>query len=252
MRRSKTAVAGAEGIQYGTLSLHMDQTRQRMSNVQVGIVDVRRRMHERDTEALAQWVILDRIAMLTGHFCTEDNTSEFVSELAVRTNAVSWTPMYQAVSRKPQSRLLMAAAEWMHPSFFLLYGCYGRLVVRDPEVAVVPATLDLGDALWEEMLSLSQRPVWSNNDQGSAFVANLGTITMKPPDWTRWFDHCFQTVLWIGSAIPSYSSQQKCIDRSRGKGKGKGKGPGKGGKGKFPKGQGLASSKRRIAPRWRS
>ena len=52
---------------------------------------------------------------------------------------------------------------------------------------------------------------------------------MNPPDWDRWFDGCFQTCVWIGTATPSRSSQNRqAIMKGKGKGKGTGKGKGKG------------------------
>ena len=65
---------GGEGIQFGTLRLDMDQRRQRTPQVVVGIVDVRRKVDDFDKAALVHWVIMDRIAMLTGFFGTADNT----------------------------------------------------------------------------------------------------------------------------------------------------------------------------------
>jgi hypothetical protein len=85
-------------------------------------------------------------------------------------------------------------------------------------------------------------PMWERNDFGSAFVQNLGHIKMKAPDWKRWFDGCFQTCLWLGTATPSKKSQAKATplavrlrlrqkdwqSLSKGATKGKGKGKGNG------------------------
>ena len=131
--------------------------------------------------------------------------------------------MYQAVT---QEGIDAHGDGWVHPSFYLLYGCYRRIEVKEPLVASVPDDVQLGVALWEDMLPLSEAPTWDPNEQGSAFVANLGSVVMKPPDFTRrWFAQCYQTVLWIGTATPGQGSQQKqkTRDRSRGKCKGKGK-----------------------------
>ena len=194
---------GAEGLQFGTLCLSMDLSRQRMATVTVGIIDVRRKMEAADVEALTQWVVLDRIAMLTGFFGCCPDTHTFVAELAVRTRAVSLTPMYQAV--KPATAV---AGRWLHPSFFLLYGFFRQITVPEEDVAVVPQAVYLGD-IWDDMLPLSKRPQWNFNQQGSAFVHNLGNVKMKAPDWRRWFNYCFQTCLWLGTATPSKASQLK-------------------------------------------
>jgi len=201
------------GLQFGTLKLNMDQSRQRMSEVSVGIIDVRSTIDKDDTDALVSWVILERIDMLTGFFGNHV-VAEFVADLATRTKAISWTPMYQAIRSRG------AQHSWAHPSFFLFFGFYRAITVPE-DVTEVSDTLNLGVDIWEDMLRLKDMPEWQRNDQGSAFVQNLGHVKMKPPDWKRWFDGCFQTCLWLGTATPSRKSQEK------GKGKGKCKGKGK-------------------------
>ena len=63
---------------------------------------------------------------------------------------------------------------------------------------------------------------------------------MNPVDWDWWFDGCFQTCVWIGTATPSRSSQNRqAIMKGKGKGKGTGKGKGKG------KGKGEGKGKRK-------
>ena len=79
-------------------------------------------------------------------------------------------------------------------------------------------TVELGDDLWAEMLPLESMPVWDRNDVGSAFLPNLGAIKMMNPAWNKWFDGCFQTCLWLGTAQPSKKSQEKQLDRIRGNG----------------------------------
>ena len=79
---------GREGIQFGTLRLDMDQTRQRTPQVAVGIVDVRRKVDEFDTAALVHWVIMDRIAMLT--VCLAPPTTQGGSFLSLRSAQVPY------------------------------------------------------------------------------------------------------------------------------------------------------------------
>ena len=114
---------------------------------------------------------------------------------------------------------------FVHPSFWLFFGYYRQITVP-ATVTEISDTLWLGLDIWEDMLRLEDMPQWERNDVGSAFVANVGHIKMKPPDWNRWFNGCFQTCLWLGTATPSRSSQMK--DRGKGKGKPKGKCKGKG------------------------
>ena len=233
---------GEEGIQFGTLHLTMDDSRQRMAEVRLGILDVRREVNSADVAALSNWIVLDRLSLLTGNFGSAKNTCAWVSALAHRSGATSNMPLYQSV-RCPHHQDV-----WLHPTFFILYACYRRIVIKPPEVADIPDDLQLGDDLWTGMLPLRKVPTWSLNEQGSAFAGFIGSIHMKPPDWKRWFHHCFQTILWLGTSTPSYCSQLKRnvldVDRSRGKGegkggksaKGKGKGKGKGGSGSWSSG----------------
>ena len=203
------------GIHFGTLRLTMDQSRQRMAEVKVGIIDVRTEVNIEDTDALVAWAVLHRIDMLTGFFGNH-HLAEFVSDLATRTRAISWTPLFQAIRSRGES--------FVHPSFFLFFGFYRAIKVPedDPQVS---DTLQLGRDIWNDMVRLEDMPQWPRNDEGSAFVRNLGTLKMKAPDWKRWFHGCFQTCLWLGTSTPSSSSQEKQrLEESEGKTKGKHKG----------------------------
>ena len=216
-------------LRFGTLKLSMDTTRQRMTSVSVGIIDVRTEVPEPDREVLAAWAVLDRIDALTGFFGNSENTSNFVTSLATRTKAISWTPLYQAVEWKDHT-------PWVHPTWWLFFGLFKKIIVPDEWAPEVAESLWLGGDLWHDMLPLSVTPSWDWNAIGSPLLQKLGRITMTPVDWHWWFDGCFQTCLWIGTATPGRGSQKKqAIMKGKGKGKGTGKGKGKGkgeGKGK--------------------
>ena len=141
--------------------------------------------------------------MLTGFSCTAENTHMFVAERADCTRAVALTPMYQAVTLATAQ-----GAECLHPSFFLLYEFFKQITVPEEDVAVVSRGVELGD-IWDDMLPWSKRPYRNDNQQGSAFVHNLGNVEKNAPDWKRWFNYCFQTCLWLGTATPSKASQLK-------------------------------------------
>ncbi len=205
------------GIHFGTLYVSMSQSRQRMAGVSVGIVDMRTMVLQSHPDVLVPWVVRDRIALLTGFFGVGDKTKAFVSELAVRTGAISWTPMYQAL--KFRGKYLV------HPSFWLFFGYYRRIAVPE-NVTAVADTLCLGLDLWEEFIRLEDMPYRKRNDVGSGFLQNVGSIRMKPIDWNRWFNGCFQTCIWLGTSTPSRSSQAKARAKAKGKPKGKGKGKG--------------------------
>ena len=215
---------GEPGIQFGTLELKLDTSRQRMNNVQIGVLDVRREPNGNDASLLADWIIVDRVGLLTGHFGSYPGGihTQFAQDLANQSKAVGFHAFCQHVTDDE------CTTAWFHPSFYMMYGCFHRIKIDGPTIAALPKEFDLGADIWKEMIRWEETPRWDKREQGSAFVGPFGTIKMKCPDWKRWFNHCYQTVLWIGTSTPSISSQ----NRSRGKGKDKGnaKGKGKGGK----------------------
>ena len=202
------------GIYFGTLTVDMDESRQRIPRVKVGMLELWSEPTEADLHALTAWVVMDRIDMLTGYF---GSFGAAVSKLAIATHAVSWTPMYQAV--KFMGRPLV------HPSFWLFFGYYRRITVPDEIPDKLPG-LEFGRCIMREMMEMKDVPTWPRNDRGSAFLQNVGNIKMKQITWSRWFEGCFQTCLWLGTSTPSKSSIAKW-ERKAGKGKGKGKGNGK-------------------------
>jgi hypothetical protein len=208
-----------QSILFGRLTLCLDPYRQNMDSVVLGVVDVRCEPTEDDLDCLAQWAVLDRLAMLTVFF---GSARWLVEDIAWRANAISWTPLYQAI-KGPGGESLV------HPSYYVFFGFYRKITVVEDAAAVADTTLVLGDDIWREMVRAEDVPTWTPNDIGSAFVQSLGHIKMKPLDPARWFNGCFQTVAWLGTAVSSYAVQEKENERrSREKGKGKPKGKGKG------------------------
>ena len=243
---------GEPGIQFGTLELKLDTSRQRMNNVRIGVLDVRREPDGHDASFLADWITVDRVGLLTGHFGSYPGGihTQFAQDLANQSKAVGFVPFCQHVTDDE------CTTAWFHPSFYMMYGCFHRIKIDGPTIAALPKEFDLGADIWKEMIRWEQTPMWDKREQGSAFVGPFGTIKMKCPDWKRWFHHCYQTVLWIGTSTPSISSQNR--SRGKGKDKDKGKGKGKGGKqlpndvvpqGKKGKGR-KPTSKWLTAPRW--
>ena len=113
------------------------------------------------------------------------------------------------------------------PVFFVLFGNY-RTFTLPQQVDFIPDSFVLGGDILKEAIDINLFPRWVNSDIGSARVANLGTVKMKRVDCSHWCPNTFQTCLWIGTAIPSRRSQERCSESSkRGKGsetKGRGKG----------------------------
>jgi hypothetical protein len=209
-------------IGFGTLILDMAEDRQRMDRVKVGILDVRSgEITEEDLNALVSWIVTDKLDMLTGYFGNFEDMPVFVSDLGRRSNAISFMASYQAVEFWKQA--------FVHPTFFMFYGFY-REISAPEEPDVVPDSLWLGEDLWAEMIPLKCMPQWPHNDAGSPFVRNFGLIKMKKTDFGKWFDGCFQTCLWLGTATPGRGSRARQADKANGKGKdwGKDKGNTKG------------------------
>ena len=200
-----------QGIGFGTLTLHMDTSRQRLEDFKIGVLDAGGVLCSPHVAALAEWVVQDRLAALTGFF---GNQKHLISRLAEWSGAVLSTPMYQDVSSwDDRSR---GWRSLVHPSYFLLFGFY-RAIRWPSEPAVLPEDFPLGDDIWHGMIPVERVPWWDLNEEGSVFVPNHGNVKMKPVDWERWCPHTFQTCVWLGTATPSKSSQRK-----RGTGKGKG------------------------------
>jgi hypothetical protein len=188
------------GIHFGTLTLTLNDERHAMRKVRVGVIGVRERIHPDDTAAVAAWVSLHRLEMLTGNFGSKF-LYEWVSELAMLSHAVSWAPMSQTVYSRH-------GVPMAYPCLFLLYGFYKKIKV--PKViATLPANLWLGGDIWHGMIHAAEVPTWDRNDNGSAFALNLGNIKMSMPNWDYWFDNCFQTCIWFGQSAPSIGSQKR-------------------------------------------
>ena len=60
-------------------------------------------------------------------------------------------------------------------------------------------------------LPIQELPEWKKNSHGSAY---LGNMKMKPADFGKWCQHCFQTCVWFGTSTPSIKNQIKCVKRS--------------------------------------
>ena len=96
-------------------------------------------------------------------------------------------------------------------------------------------------------------PRWPLNDRGAPLVPNVGAIKLKAVTWERangvknWIPHVYQTPLWLGTSVPSKSSQERQEQRIQAKGKKKGKQKKGKGKGKTNR----ANGKSKKAHPWR-
>ena len=208
-------------VEATTLSLTMCTQRQRLGQIRIGWLHCNRELSKIETQALIQWLVNGRIAMLA--VAARDNR-ELVETLAVAAAAIGCSPVYQDMrcwnSRRNQWENLV------HPSYFLLFGLY-RTMQWPTGTPTLPNGWELGDDIRSDMILSERVPQWERNDLGSTSVPHLGAIKMKPIDWSRWLQHTFQTCVWLGTAIPSKSSQSRQLDRG-GKGSGKARGSGGG------------------------
>ena len=118
----------------------MSNRRQRMEQINIGILVLRGRLSEDEKQAFVEWLVVDRIAILTGFFGKE---AELVATVAKEAGAIGATPFYQCVWCRNNDR----SRGWeclTHPSYFLVFGFYRamRWPIYSP---VVPD--DLG---WEK------------------------------------------------------------------------------------------------------
>ena len=95
--RNHSAVAGnddgiAEDVAFGSLELQLDTSRQRLPCFKLGILDARHVGSTKEVAALAEWVVVDRLAMLTGFFSPHQ---ELMRELATMSGAIFRMPVYQ-------------------------------------------------------------------------------------------------------------------------------------------------------------
>ena len=96
-------------------------------------------------------------------------------------------------------------------------------------------------------------PRWPPNDRGAPLVPSVGAIKLKAVTWERangvknWIPHVYQTPLWLGTSVPSKSSQERQEQRIQAKGKKKGKQNKGKGKGKTNR----ANGKSKKAHPWR-
>ena len=195
-------------LQFGTLTVQMHAARDDDEFVKIGVLDVRHHMTAGQTKALAQWIILHRIAVLTGFFGnpyrerygqqwrSHTRVVDPLYELAMSAGAVGSGPLYQMVD---MSACPHDASFWTHPSFFLFFGHYRQIKVpEDIRNIRLESGITLGDDLERELVKEVQIPVWLPYDTGSAYVPHLHTIRMPEVEWNRWFNGCWQTWARIG------------------------------------------------------
>ena len=193
----------------------------RMENIKIGIVDVRSRLFDSDVRALEEFIVQDRVAMLTGYFGGDDDKG-WLRHIATKCGAVGDGPLHQSMMKPWMSPPgdYYRSCGWVErspPTFFVLFGIYRSIKVPEKFTNPIPETMP-NDELWHECVGHMDIPSWPLNDHGSAFVANLGNVKMKHVDFSRWCHHTMQTCIWLGTSMPSKSSQARCIAKRKSKG----------------------------------
>ena len=231
-------------LQFGTLTVHFHGGNLEPGEyVRIGIVVTRHRLTDAQVDALAQWIILHRLAVLTGFFarahdhrftdkvavlhnvddepetrCVWDCDSPLM-QLARRTRAVGSEPLFQQVDLAtcPTKRQI-----WAIPVPWMFFG-YERAIKQPasiPRVRLDSDGVDFGDDLCLELMRQEYIPYWPPNTHGHAYVPFLEVIRMTPINWDIWFDGCFMTAVRFGKSFtPRKSKHQRRLEFHRVEGK---------------------------------
>ena len=184
-------------ISFFNVQLTLCNTRQMMQAVTVGMLDVRGELTDTDVEALAQWAVQEKLDMITGYFGRSRRYRNWISDFATQAGAISDAPLAQSVFRNGHSL--------MHPSFFIFFSHYADIKTETSN-AEVPDTLELGQDILRNMVETSDSPQWIQH-QGCG--RSFGRITMKKVDFSKWFQGCFQTVIWLHASTSGQGPLQR-------------------------------------------
>jgi len=207
MHSAGTAVAADDvrPIDYGVLQINFDAARRRKEHLVIGVLDVRgSATTHMEIDELINWVVTERVALLTGSFGTN---KQLVEEIACSANAIYMRPLFQGVdcSRGEDTGRSLALTHWSHPSYWLLFGYHKAITLVDP-FTIMPDDYEIGEDILEEMVSIADLPEWRKNSEGNALIPSLGHIKTKKADMGRWIPHMFQTFIIFGTSRPSKQS----------------------------------------------
>ena len=152
-----------------------------MQHISIGILDARHGASPQQIEAIAEWIVAERVAMLAGHFGANYS---MVEKIAKQSRAIASKALAQWMVRPQSSTAAVAESRrggiaidaFAHPTCFLFFGHARRIQWPDVDSTRLPASWACGDDLMGEMVGLHESPVWPYNDPGSAKVPNLGSI----------------------------------------------------------------------------
>ena len=158
----------------------MEQSRQRMHKINIGIIDVRGQMFKRRTLPLVDWILTESIAILTGFFGT--NKIDFVSTLAECAGAIGSMPFFEGVSFNGEWSDGKQLDCYTYPSYFLLFGFY-KSMLKQFSYPCLPDWFECAEEIMLDMVEVNTLPSWVHNDVGSAYVPHHGSIKQKPVDF---------------------------------------------------------------------
>jgi hypothetical protein len=209
----------------GTVELFVRDRQQKMTSLCVGLVDLRTRQHdgstsrrtayERDVEEVVNLIVSGGVDILTGFFGHSQN---FVQSIAVDAGATYTQPLYQGVrcaplviDRSRSSDVRPVPYRWEEewyflPTYFILCKSFTRVTLPDLHPPISDQMV-MGTDIWSEMCDWSTCPTWQWTKY--SWGDHLGNCKMKYFDESRWFSHCWQTVMWLGTSTPSKSSRQR-------------------------------------------
>ncbi len=200
---------GDQQLRFCSMHLDLDDTRQAMKEMTLGIIDVKDVLSADDIESVVTWIVMDRVAILTGNFGKDQ---WMVQQIAMKANAIHDEALAQWITFPSRSR---GQEFWTHPTYFVCFGFHRGVCMPMPQE--LPPGWQIGYDLFHEMIHRDDMPEWPENDMGSAYVPKLGLIKMKEIDFDRWCPFVIQTCLWAGTSTPSLKSQEAQMARSRGK-----------------------------------
>ena len=133
-------------VDFGHVNLLLNTDRQRMAEINVGVLFVHRTPSITERSMLKQWVVDQRVAVLCGFFPKRDGVHKFASSLAEDAGAFGKAPCAQLVDVKTRS---CGKETKTHPSYIICFGHCKRASLHEVGTAV-PDDFDMG-----QMFSMS-------------------------------------------------------------------------------------------------
>ena len=199
-------------VSFGHVTLHMNRSRQRMPEINIGVLNAHKAVTPIEKAVLWQWLAVRKIAVLCSFYPKGPNAQSLASSLGAH-GAVGCGPCLQEVVHEPCSRGNIETKT--HPSYITCYGYCHKM--KWPEQAAYASKLFLGSDLSKELVTArvlggtlaSGLPSWKENWLGRNTVPHLGSIKQKMQNMSMWCRYSFQNCVWLGQAIPSKQKREQ-------------------------------------------